>query len=111
MLQTDASFTGWSAAFQGKLIEKTVISRKEMSHPRVGANSSKASPSDISQEPKIYFNSDTNGQHSGFDIFEKNSGKKESENDYTVKRSLGNINFKTDHDYSGVHTWITQKSG
>ena len=60
-------------------MEKTVISRKEMSHPRVGANSSKASPSDISQEPKIYFNSDTNGQHSGFDIFEKNSGKKESE--------------------------------
>ena len=44
-------------------------------------------------------------------IFEKNDGKKESENDYIVKRNLGNINFKTDHDYNGVHTWITQKSG
>ena len=36
---------------------------------------------------------------------------KESENDYTVKRDLGNINFKTDHDYCGVPTQLTQQSG
>ena len=28
----------------------------------------------------------------------KNGGNKESENDYTVKRDLGDINFRTDYD-------------
>ena len=39
-----------------------------MAYQRVGTASSKASPPDISQ---LYFNSHSNGQHGGFDIFEK----------------------------------------
>ena len=39
-----------------------------MAYQRIGTASSKASPPDISQ---LYFNSHSNGQHSGFDIFEK----------------------------------------
>ena len=76
-----------------------VISRKE-----IGTTRSKTSHPDISQESKIYFNSRTNEQHSGFDIFEKNWGNQESEIDYTVKRDLGNINFRTDYDCCGVPT-------
>ena len=55
---------------------------------------------------KLYFNSHTNGQQSGFDVFEKNGGNQESENGYTVKRNLRHINFKTDHDYCGVPTQL-----
>ena len=44
-------------------------------------------------------------------IFEKNGGNQESENDYTLKRDLANINFRTDHDYCGVPTQHTQQSG
>ena len=44
-------------------------------------------------------------------LFEKNGGNQESVNDYTVKRDLGNINFRTDHDYCGVPTKLTQQSG
>ena len=53
-----------------------VISRKKMVYQRVGTTSSKASAPNVSQESKLYFNSHTNGQHSGFDIFEKNGGTK-----------------------------------
>ena len=87
-----------------------VISRKEIAYQRVGTTSSKARPPDISQELKLSFNSHTNGQYSGFDIFEKNGGNQESENDYTVKRDLENINFRIDHDYCGVATQLTQQS-
>ena len=55
-----------------------VISRKKMVYQRVGTTSSKASPPNISQESKLYFNSHTIGQYSGFDIFEKNGGNQES---------------------------------
>ena len=44
-------------------------------------------------------------------VFEKNGGNQELKNDYTVKRNLGNINFRTDHDYCGVPTQFTQQSG
>ena len=47
-----------------------VISRKEMAYQRVGTTSSKGSIPDISQESKLYLNSYTNGQRSGFDIKE-----------------------------------------
>ena len=40
----------------------------------------------------------------------KMGGNQESENDYTVKRDLGNINFRTDNDYCGVPTQLTQQS-
>ena len=46
----------------------------------------------------LYFNSHTNVQNRGFDIPEKNQGNQESENDNTVKRDLGNVNFSADHD-------------
>ena len=82
-----------------------------MAYQRVGTTSSKASPPNISQESKLYFNSHTNGQHSGFDIFEKNGGNQKSENDYTVKRDLGDANFETNHDYCGVPTQLIQQSG
>ena len=95
----------------GKISRRNmVISRKKMAYQRVGTTSSKASPPDISRESKLYFNSYANGQHSGFGIFEKNGGNQESENDYTVKRDLGNINLKTDHNYCGVPTQFTQQS-
>ena len=45
-----------------------------MAYERVRTTSSKASPPDISQESKIYFNSHTNEQHSGFDTFKTNGG-------------------------------------
>ena len=91
-----------------------VISRNKMAYQQVGTTSSKASPPNISQELKLYFSSHTNGKHSGFDIFEKNGGRagdQESENDYTVKKDLGDVNFKTNHDYCGVPTQLTQQSG
>ena len=47
-----------------------------MAHQRFWTTSSKASPPDVSQESKRYFNSHTNGQHSGSEIFEKNGGTK-----------------------------------
>ena len=40
----------------------------------------------------------------------KKWGNQESENGYTVKRDLGNINFRIDHDYCGVLTHLTQQS-
>ena len=43
-----------------------VISRKKMVYQRVGTTSSKASPPNISQESKHYFNSHANGEHNGF---------------------------------------------
>lgn len=46
-----------------------------MAYQQVGIKSSKASPPCISQESKLYFNSYTNGKHSGFDIFEKRENK------------------------------------
>ena len=96
----------------GKINRKNmVISRKKIAYQRVETTSSKASPPDISQESKLYFNSHTNGQHSGFDIFEKNGGNQESENDCTVERDLGNSNFKTDHNYCGVPAQLIQQSG
>ena len=49
----------------------------EMIYQQVGTTSSKASPPDISQESRLHF---------GFDIFGKNGGNQESENDYTVKK-------------------------
>ena len=48
-----------------------------MIYQQVGTTSSKASPPDISQESRLHF---------GFDIFGKNGGNQESENDYTVKK-------------------------
>ena len=87
------------------------VSRKEMANQRVGTTSSKAKPPDISQESKRYFNLHTNEQHNGFDIFEKDGGDREPENDYTVTKDLGNINFRTDHNYCGVPTQPTQQSG
>ena len=62
-----------------------VISRKEMAYQQVGTTSSKSSNLDIFQNSKLYFISHTKGQHSGFDILEKNGRNQESENDYTVK--------------------------
>ena len=44
-------------------------------------------------------------------LFEKIRGNQESVNDYPVKRHLRNINFRTDHDYCGVPTKLTQQSG
>ena len=88
-----------------------VISRKKIAYKRVGTTSSKASPPNISQESKLYFDSHTNGQHSGFDIFEKNGRNRESENGHTVKRDLGDVNFEINHDYCGVPTQPTQQSG
>ena len=38
----------------------------------------------------------------------RRAGDRESENDYTTKIDLGIINFKTDHDYCGVPTQLTQ---
>ena len=37
----------------------------------------------------------------------KIGGNQESENDYTVKRDLGDVNFETNHDYCGVPTQLT----
>ena len=62
-----------------------VISSKEMACQLVGTTGSKSSTLDIFQNSKLYFSSHTNGQHSGFDILEKNGRNQESENDYTVK--------------------------
>ena len=53
-----------------------VISRKKMAYQRVGTSSSRASSPNIFQESELYFNSHTNGQHRGFDIFEKKWGTK-----------------------------------
>ena len=78
--------------------------KKRNSIQRAGTTRNKTSHPDISQESKRYFNSRTNEQHSGFDIFEKNWGNQESEIDHTVKRDLGNINFRTDYDCCGVPT-------
>ena len=75
-----------------------------MEYQQVETTSSKANPPDVSQKSKPYFNSHANRQHSGFDIFEKKGGNQKSENDYTVKRDLGNINFRTNHDYCRVTT-------
>ena len=92
----------------GKINRKSmVISNKKMAYQRVGTISSKASPPNISQESKLYFSSHTNVHHSGFDIFEKNGENQELENDYTVKRDLGDVNFETNHDYCGVPTQLT----
>ena len=41
----------------------------------------------------------------------KNEGNRKSENGYAVRKDLGNINFKTAHDYFGVPTQLTQQSG
>ena len=52
----------------GKINKRNmVISRKKMAYQQVESTISKASPSDISQESKLYFNSHTNGQHSSFE--------------------------------------------
>ena len=75
-----------------------------MAYQRVRTKSSKASPPKISQELTLYFNLYTNGQHSGFDKLEKNERNRKSENGYTVRKDLGNINFKTAYDYFGVPT-------
>ena len=40
--------------------------------------------------------------------FKKNWGNQEY--DYTVKRNLENINFRTDYGYCGVPTHLTQQS-
>ena len=82
-----------------------------MAYQRVGTTSSKASPPNISQESKLYFNSHTNGQHSGFDIFEKNGGTKNQKMTILSKRDLGDVNFEINHDYCGVPTQLTQQSG
>ena len=57
--------------FRGINRRSMAVSGKKMAYERVRTTSSKASPPDISQESKIYFNSHTNGQHSDFDISEK----------------------------------------
>ena len=41
----------------------------------------------------------------------KIGGNQESENDHTVKRDLGDVNFETNHDYCGVPNQLTQQSG
>ena len=62
--------------FPGKINRRNVvISRKKMRYHRVGTGSSKASPPDILQEPKLHFSSHTIVQHSGFDIFRKKMGE------------------------------------
>ena len=55
-----------------------------MTYQQVETTSSKASLWDISQESKLYFNSQPNGKDSRFDIFEKKGRNQESENDYTT---------------------------
>ena len=40
----------------------------------------------------------------------KIGGNQESENDHTVKRDLGDVNFETNHDYCGVPNQLTQQS-
>ena len=80
-----------------------VISRKEMAYQRVGTIGSNVNPPNISQKSKPYFNSHTNGEHSGFDIFKKMKG--------TKNHKITILNFETNDYYCGVLTQLSQKGG
>ena len=88
-----------------------VIPGKEMAYKRIRTFSSEIGTSNISQMPKTYLHSHTNGQHSGFNLFEKDGGYQKSENDIPGERDLADINFRTDHNYSRVPAKFTEQNG
>ena len=99
----DGYFIDWlGCSSPGKINRRNmVISKNKMAYQQVGTTISKASLPNIFQESKVYL-IHIQMHNSGFDIFEKYGGNQESENYYTVKRDLGDLNFETNHDYCGV---------
>ena len=112
MLQAGASLTGWGAAFQGKSTGETWSFQESKWHiSDFELLAVKPALQTFLKNQNVTSIRIENGQHSGSEIFEKNGGNQESENHYTVKRDLGNINFRTDHDYCWVPTHLTRQSG
>ena len=67
-----------------------VISREKIAYQWFGTTSRKASYLDIPQELKRYLNLHTNGQHSSFDILEKN-GETKNQKMTTLSKEIWEI--------------------
>ena len=99
VLQTDASLTGWVAALQGKSIggtwsieeRKWHINELELLAVKLALQTLLKSQNFTS----VHIQMDN---IVALTYLKKMGGNKESGNDYPVKRDLGDVNFKTNHD-------------
>ena len=109
---TDAILTSWCAALQGKSIggtwafqeRKWRINELELLEVKLNLQTFLKSQNVTS----IYIQMNN---IMALTYLKKMGGDREPENDYTVTKDLGNINFRTDHNYCGVPTQPTQQSG